>query len=140
MVELPEVGSVWQSNTGEDSVTIVGTGAGSIRYRWNGEDGNGMFEASLTYTTFHSLFTLRAPKEPLPVINEVMYRDQRSLNTEVRLFAMDSKEYDQVLLITENIDSGKSTSAHLLKLDADDALDLAADLTRMALQLKRRLN
>lgn len=140
MVELPEVGSVWESNTGEDSVTIIRIGFGGVTYRWNGEDGDEQFETKVTYEMFRDRFTLRVPEPVLPEINEVMYRDQRALNTEVRLFAMDSKEYDQVLLITENIDSGKSTSAHLLKLDVDDALDLASDLTRMALQLKRRLN
>lgn len=140
MVELPEVGSVWESNTGEDSVTVIKIGFGGVTYRWNGEDGDEQFETRVTYEMFRDRFTLRVAEPALPEINEVMYRDQRSINTEVRLFAMDSKEYDQVLLITENIASGKSTSAHLLKLDADDALDLASDLTRMALQLKRRLN
>lgn len=140
MVELPEVGSVWESITGEDSVTVIRIGFGGVTYRWNGEDDDEQFENKVTYEMFRERFTLRVPEPALPEIKEVMYRDQRAPDAEVRLFAMDSKEYDQVLLITENIDSGKSTSAHLVKLDADDALNLAADLTSMAMQLKRRLN
>lgn len=138
MIEIPVVGTVWDSNSGEDSVTILKTGFGSVKYRWNGEKDGDVFESSLTYATFLERFTLRQPEKPLEDVSEVMYRYESSPTSETRLFAIDSKEYEQVLVITQHNEEGKAKSAHLVKLDANEALDLAADLTRMAMQVKRR--
>lgn len=137
MVELPEVGSIWDAKSEEDSVTVLSVGFGNVTYKWNGEDGGRQFNFSMSYANFLSDFTLRK-EEKLEEVTEAMYRYENSPVSETRLFAIDSKEYEQVLVLTEHKEGGKSKSAHLLKLDVEDALDLAADLTRMAMQVKRR--
>lgn len=77
-------------------------------------------------------------EKTLPELEPTMYREEIIPGTDNRLHVIDAKEYDQILLIMEHRSNDFVVSASHLKLDADDALDLAHDLVRMAMQLKRR--
>lgn len=81
-----------------------------------------------------------APKDSvsLPELEPTMYIEEIIPGADNRLHVIDAKEYDQILLIMERRTNDYVLSATHLKLDADDALDLASDLIRMAMQLKRR--
>jgi len=75
----------------------------------------------------------------LPEIESFRYRFEVYEGDEELLDVIDSKQHDEVLLIQERRSWGQLLRNSIFKLTADDALDLAHDLTRMAMQIKRRL-
>lgn len=77
-------------------------------------------------------------EEILPDLEPTLYREEIYEGEENLLHVIDAKEYDQILLIMQRRSKQSTQMATHLKLDADDALDLAHDLVRMAMQLKRR--
>lgn len=92
---------------------------------------NGKLEGYLAYR-----FKLK--EESLPDLPATQYQFPVYGNEVDVLDVIDSKQYDQVLLIQERKRNGECVRATHLKLDPDEALDLAHDLTRMAMQIKRR--
>lgn len=92
---------------------------------------NGKAEGYLAYR-----FKLK--EESLPDLPATQYQFPVYGNEVDVLDVIDSKQYDQVLLIQERKRDGECVRATHLKLDPDEALDLAHDLTRMAMQIKRR--
>lgn len=133
---LPKVGDIWEADWEEDvyDVNILALIDGRVHYCYEIPN-TPVGVCPMEY--FMRNFSEK--EESLPEIGEVMYLNSRGADEVTKLYAMDSKEYDQVLLITARSMYGTSSSAHLMKLDANDALALAADLTRMAMQLKRRI-
>lgn len=144
MIELPQAGTKWEQRAylGKDfadTITVLKTDSDRVWYQWNGDNNTKSFGSSDTYAQFHNDFRLYVEPER-PEVEPTMYLDESVEGNYTRLHVMDSKEFDQILLITESKSPCAPQIATLMSLDADGALDLAHDLTRMAMQLKRRIN
>lgn len=78
--------------------------------------------------------------DEIPEVGSSRYQYEVYGNDVEVLDVIDSKEFDQVLLIQQRYSGATCLRAAVMKLDPDDALTLAHDLTRMAMQIKRREN
>lgn len=99
---------------------------------------NTQYLYSIGNTKYYDARCFKLKEETLPEIGDTMYRYEVIPGLATILRAADAKEYDQVLLVMEERSNNHCASAIHMKLDADDALDLAHDLVRMAMQIKRR--